>query len=320
MSRNRPVPSRCYVLVLAALATVFLALSGCTAAYTNASPPPPPQYYEPPPPDYGDFDDLSYYGSWIEIHPFGMVWRPTVVAGWRPYLHGHWEWTDWGWMWVSYEPFGWATYHYGYWQYDPGWGWIWIPGDEWSAVRVEWVYFDDYVCWTPLPPPGYVIADPWVAHSPDIWIIVHFRNFYSRDIDRYTVGFPRSAYKWKTPHAVRNKPPTVQIVERHINKPVRKVSVDVKNVTVGKKEYKKVILPPAERDELKSYKQKTEKKVFKPEVKKQASSPRSPAYKPTEKDRTKQAEPAKKTTPQKKQAADKPKSTTTKKKTTKKKG
>jgi len=318
MAKKGITTSWCCPLVLAVLAGAFLALSGCTATYTSAAPPPPPpQYYEPPPPDYEYFDELSYYGSWVEIHPFGLVWQPFVVAGWRPYHHGHWEWTDWGWMWIGYEPFSWATYHYGYWHYDPGWGWIWIPGYEWSPVRVQWIWFDDYVCWTPLPPPGYVIADPWVAHRPGLWVTVHFKHFYSHDINRYSVEFPRSARKWKSVRSVRDKPPTVDIVEKHVRRPVRRVPIEVKNVKAGKREYKRVVLPPAYREQVEGYKQKAEKKVLKPEVKKRVSESRPPAYKSGEKERTKKAVTPTQKTPQKKQKAQAPDPAKTKKQTSK---
>src|SRR5688572_41466 len=71
---------------------------------------------------------LAHHGAWIEVGSYGRCWRPArVVAGWRPYCDGHWEWTDCGWYWVSDEPWAWATYHYGSWHHDPFHGWIWIP-------------------------------------------------------------------------------------------------------------------------------------------------------------------------------------------------
>lgn len=65
--------------------------------------------------DAGSFhSSLSPYGEWLELDAGFYVWRPThVQLGWRPYLHGRWAWTDYGWYWVSSEPFGWAVFHYG---------------------------------------------------------------------------------------------------------------------------------------------------------------------------------------------------------------
>ena len=76
---------------------------------------------------------LAAYGEWVDVGSYGWAWRPfRVAAGWRPYLYGHWAWTDEGWLWVSDEPYGWATYHYGRWAFEPGWGWVWVPGHEWA--------------------------------------------------------------------------------------------------------------------------------------------------------------------------------------------
>jgi hypothetical protein len=158
----------------ALLGCVFLALfaltmTGCTYTRVAHS---PPEYVEPEPePMYydGPFAELSYYGEWIPTGAFGWVWRPYVATQWQPYYHGSWGWTRYGWTWMSYEPFGWATYHYGFWHYEPVYGWIWIPGDQWFAARVTWMYYSDYVYWAPIPPPGYYIADPWEVHVDFLW-------------------------------------------------------------------------------------------------------------------------------------------------------
>jgi len=98
------------------------------------------------------YSNLSPYGEWIDFN-FGYAWRPAHVShGWRPYLYGRWVWSDYGWYWVSDEPFGWAAYHYGRWYYDDYYGWIWIPDDTWGPAWVEWRYDDDYIGWAPLCP------------------------------------------------------------------------------------------------------------------------------------------------------------------------
>jgi hypothetical protein len=63
------------------------------------------------------YTKLEPYGDWIETRDYGYVYRPREAtdARWRPYLNGHWVYTDAGWTWISDEPFGWATYHYGRW-------------------------------------------------------------------------------------------------------------------------------------------------------------------------------------------------------------
>jgi uncharacterized protein DUF6600 len=98
---------------------------------------------------------LEPYGEWIETDRYGYVWRPRSEQSdsrWRPYADGHWVDTDYGWTWVSEEPFGWATYHYGRWARLAGIGWVWVPGEEWAPAWVSWRYGDDYVGWAALPP------------------------------------------------------------------------------------------------------------------------------------------------------------------------
>jgi len=106
---------------------------------------------------FGDADNfygaLAPYGEWLELDAGFYAWRPTHVRyGWRPYLHGRWAWTDYGWYWMSNEPFGWATCHYGRWYSDDNYGWVWVPDRTWGPAWVEWRYNDDYLGWAPLPP------------------------------------------------------------------------------------------------------------------------------------------------------------------------
>ena len=99
------------------------------------------------------YDSLSPYGEWFQDTSYGWCWTPyDVSADWRPYDDGHWEYSDYGWSWVSNEPYGWATYHYGRWFFDNSYGWAWVPGTEWAPAWVAWQYDDDYVGWAPLPP------------------------------------------------------------------------------------------------------------------------------------------------------------------------
>jgi hypothetical protein len=98
-------------------------------------------------------DELSPYGEWVDHPQYGWSWRPRRVdAGWRPYSMGRWVESDYGWTWVSDEPFGWATYHYGRWAFDPEFGWVWIPGTVWGPAWVSWQQGGGYVGWAPLPP------------------------------------------------------------------------------------------------------------------------------------------------------------------------
>ena len=149
-------------------------------------------------PRFGVFySSLSGYGEWIDSD-WGSAWRPThVVHGWRPYMDGRWIWTDYGWYWVSYEPFGWATFHYGRWQYDNYYGWIWIPNEVWGPAWVEWRYDDDYIGWAPLPPIatfridiGLSFSSRWIAPM-HYWNFIPCRNFTSTRIIDYVQPIDR---------------------------------------------------------------------------------------------------------------------------------
>ncbi len=129
---------------------------------------------------------LAAYGQWIEVDPGVVVWRPVHVRpGWRPYMEGRWVWSDYGWYWVSSEPFGWATFHYGRWYYDDYYGWVWMPDDVWGPAWVEWRYNDSYIGWAPLPPYasfhiafGIRFTRTWIAPH-DYWCFVDYHRFGS---------------------------------------------------------------------------------------------------------------------------------------------
>ena len=95
-------------------------------------------------------DELSRYGSWVNIGTYGWAWRPTVSSGWRPYYHGQWGQGRNGCLtWVSYEPWGWVPYHYGRWAHDPYHGWFWVPGIGYAPAWVYWWYGPNYIGWAP---------------------------------------------------------------------------------------------------------------------------------------------------------------------------
>ena len=59
-------------------------------------------------------DDLAPYGRWFQVPTYGWAWRPyNVATNWEPYTVGRWLYTDYGWTWVSDEPWGRSPYHYG---------------------------------------------------------------------------------------------------------------------------------------------------------------------------------------------------------------
>jgi len=127
------------------------------------------------------YSALEPYGEWIAFDGI-LVWRPLHVRyGWRPYLHGRWIWTNYGWYWYSYEPFGWATFHYGRWYYDDYYGWIWIPDHIWGPAWVEWRYSHDYIGWAPLPPHIHFSIHIGISSSPRWVAPIHYWNFIPCD-------------------------------------------------------------------------------------------------------------------------------------------
>jgi hypothetical protein len=191
----------------------------------------------------GVYAELDYYGEWIHIGAHGWVWRPYAEAGWRPYYHGHWVWSDYGWTWVSYERYGWAVYHHGYWTFDPRYGWLWVPGYEWAASRVHWVVVDDYVCWAPLPPPGYAVGYPWSLAHYDVWITVDARHFTDPFVGRHRVRTVDFKSRYNNRSTTRYKAPEVRSIERYKGKSVNKVDVRLDRRVVGNREVKRMELP-----------------------------------------------------------------------------
>jgi Family of unknown function (DUF6600) len=111
------------------------------------------------------YDMMSQYGGWVNVPPFGQVWKPYASNDWRPYTYGHWISTQqYGQMWEGYEPWAWAGYHYGNWIFDRYYGWVWIPGYEWHPGQVAWARSNDSIGWMPLPPSGYDYSQGYLSN------------------------------------------------------------------------------------------------------------------------------------------------------------
>jgi hypothetical protein len=86
---------------------------------------------------YG-FSDLNYYGSFMNVPGYGMLWQPYFTgAGWDPFMDGAWGfYPGFGYMFVSAYPWGWMPYRYGNWMFVPSMGWMWQPGawNTWVTV------------------------------------------------------------------------------------------------------------------------------------------------------------------------------------------
>src|SRR4051794_5242713 len=138
---------------------------------------------------------LARDGRWIRHPIWGDVWHPRtklVGADFQPYTNGYWEFTDdYGWYWVSEDPFDDVVYHYGRWVYDPQWHWLWVPGYTWAPAWVVWREGDDYTGWMPMPPDEDFISGAGPGFGVNIGPIGI--NFYDRwyrgrvDPDRFFV-------------------------------------------------------------------------------------------------------------------------------------
>ncbi|HEX4960678.1 MAG TPA: DUF6600 domain-containing protein [Thermoanaerobaculia bacterium] len=178
------------------------------------------------------YGDLSPYGRWIQRGSYGWVWEPTQVeVGWRPYTRGHWVMTDYGWTWLSEEPWGWATYHYGRWLLDPQYGWLWVPGTQWGPAWVSFQQGSGYVGWAPLPPSvgfragiGIQIGafNLSVEIDPYAYSFVPERDFLDARVDRVilpparNVSFVHSTRNITNIRVVNNRVFNQGIPEQHI--------------------------------------------------------------------------------------------------------
>ena len=129
------------------------------------------------------YDALADEGDWIRYQPYGYVWVPS---DWTPYTRGRWAYTDqYGWTFVSDEPFAWAVYHYGRWGYDEDIGWFWEPGEVWAPAWVSWRRNSDVIGWAALPPggDGYVVSSEVEYSEPprEYWHYCEPREFLALD-------------------------------------------------------------------------------------------------------------------------------------------
>ena len=188
------------------------------------------------------FSELEFYGSGSTSTRYGWVWRPIVMSDWAPFLYGHWVWTSYGWMWVSYDPFGWATSHYGYWTNDFTLGWVWIPDYQWSPCQVDWIVYDDYICWSPVPPRGVRFKDPWDTDRYNPWVTVRGKYFVEPEVAHY-----KEPAKYKAGYSdrtLRRNAPDSRDIERIRGKTLNTIDVSLQRTVVGEHEFARVSLPP----------------------------------------------------------------------------
>jgi uncharacterized membrane protein YgcG len=93
---------------------------------------------------------FAAHGRWDTLPVHGAVWFPATAPGWRPYAHGSWRHTRYGWTWIDSDPWGWPVHHYGRWGRHERRGWYWIPRRTWGPAWVGWALDANYVGWAPL--------------------------------------------------------------------------------------------------------------------------------------------------------------------------
>lgn len=194
------------------------------------------------------FDALAPYGNWILMPDYGYVWQPAEVGpDWRPYTNGRWVWTDYGWTWVSYEPWGWATYHYGRWVFTDDYGWVWIPGTVWASAWVTWYTGPEYIGWAPLPPDNNFFIEIGIGPiafsyytRPSHCVFVPASSFLSINISSVVIPPSRNIIIIRNTkninnitvvnNRVINNGPSVNIVERATGVRVQKVNIVDRNI------------------------------------------------------------------------------------------
>ena len=140
-------------------------------------------------------ESLAPYGRWVDSGSYGEVWVPSGTAsGWDPYWDGEWIWTDYGWTWVSYDPWGDIPYHYGTWVYVDTYGWAWEPGTVWAPSWVTWAWTDDYIGWAPVPSTFFITASgyfgPPVVLASTRYVFVPATQFVGTNVS--TVSVPQT--------------------------------------------------------------------------------------------------------------------------------
>ena len=145
----------------------------------------------------GFYDELSPYGRWVDCS-YGQCWVPArVSANWQPYTNGEWVYTDYGWTWMSNDPWGGNPYHYGTWTSLDRYGWSWVPGTVWAPAWVTWSYGNNYVGWAPLPPTvvfgasGY--AGRAVVCNPTQYVFVPMNRFVGTNVASVRVSAQQNA-------------------------------------------------------------------------------------------------------------------------------
>lgn len=151
-------------------------------------------------------NSLSPYGRWVNHGTYGQVWISNTRE-FVPYqTNGHWEYTDYGWTWVSDYDWGWAPFHYGRWAYENGFGWYWVPGYDWAPAWVAWRNNGDYYGWAPLSPGLNIsVGASYGNQIPyDRWVFVPHQYISNPYVNRYYVPRTRNVTIIKNTTVINN--------------------------------------------------------------------------------------------------------------------
>ncbi|KAB2968109.1 MAG: hypothetical protein F9K18_03290, partial [Thermoanaerobaculia bacterium] len=216
------------------------------------------------------YDSLAPHGEWISSAQFGYVWRPVRVdSGWRPYYDGQWVYTDYGWTFVSDDPWGWATFHYGRWYLDPYYGWVWVPGYEWAPAWVVFHQGAGYVGWAPLPPNvslNLVIGGGYRV-DPRTYCFVEERHFVDRRIRHRVVAPERNPYLVRSTANVTH---FSRAGDRYFN---RSLSTERIERAARQRIERRRVVDLSDRDRARLRVDRDEVAVFRPQVSRRATHP-----------------------------------------------
>jgi len=178
------------------------------------------------------YDELSPYGTWVDMNNYGYVWVPDVGPGFTPYsTNGYWVYTDMGWTWVSNYPWGWAPFHYGRWLYSPSYGEVWIPDYQWGPGWVTWRSSDVYYGWAPMGPGSYynVPYNQWTFVNSNYLGSTNINNYYVSTTNNTTIinntTVINNYRKDNTHNVTYNAGPNKSDVEKHIGKKITPVTI-----------------------------------------------------------------------------------------------
>lgn len=195
--------------------------------------------------------ELTPYGKWSDVHPYGRVWEPAQQENWQPYSRGHWSNSEeYGWIWIPDDEWGEIPYRYGRWGYQNS-KWFWVPDDTWGPAWVDWRQNDEYIGWAPLEPNSnwsrqneWRPASSWNDNAQFAYVIVPKRHFTETNVRTHMLPRTQTAgvlgstqnitvYR-RVNQRVMNVGPAREVIERVIGRRIEKVQYKPRTI-VGKK-------------------------------------------------------------------------------------